>query len=76
MANPFGDPEGAFRVLVNDEGQHSLWPTPLAVPNGWTVVKESDTHASCLAYIEEHWTDVRPISVRAQPSQHSLILGT
>ncbi|SED19230.1 MbtH-like protein [Streptomyces melanosporofaciens] len=24
--NPFEDPEGTYLVLVNDEGQHSLWP--------------------------------------------------
>ena len=25
-----------FVVLVNHEGQHSLWPSALAVPDGWT----------------------------------------
>ncbi|MDT5206197.1 MAG: MbtH protein, partial [Mycobacterium sp.] len=25
--NPFDDDNGTFVVLVNDEDQHSLWPT-------------------------------------------------
>jgi len=27
MTNPFETEDGEFCVLVNDEGQHSLWPT-------------------------------------------------
>jgi MbtH protein len=27
MTNPFEDEDGEFRVLVNDEGEYSLWPT-------------------------------------------------
>ena len=27
MTNPFEDDNGTFHVLVNDEGQHSLWPS-------------------------------------------------
>ncbi len=34
MTNPFDDEDGEFLVLVNDEGQHSLWPAQLAVPAG------------------------------------------
>ncbi|MEU7735437.1 MbtH family protein, partial [Streptomyces griseus] len=26
MTNPFEDEDGTYLVLVNDEGQHSLWP--------------------------------------------------
>ncbi|MEU6919494.1 MbtH family NRPS accessory protein, partial [Streptomyces sp. NPDC002285] len=26
MANPFENDEASYFVLVNDEGQHSLWP--------------------------------------------------
>ncbi len=37
MTNPFEDPEGTYLVLVNDEGQHSLWPSFAEVPAGWTV---------------------------------------
>lgn len=62
--NPFDDPNGNYLVLVNDEEQHSLWPHHLAVPAGWRVVHGEDTRDACLQYIEEHWTDLRPLSAR------------
>ncbi|MEU8372048.1 AMP-binding protein [Micromonospora sp. NPDC048894] len=50
-------------VVVNDEDQHSLWPTDRPVPDGWTTVFTASTEA-CLAYVAEHWTDLRPASLR------------
>ncbi|MGY0057917.1 MbtH family protein [Streptomyces sp. LZ34] len=63
MSNPFENPDGTYLVLVNDEGQHSLWPEFIEVPAGWTVAKPADTRDACLAYIEENWTDMRPASL-------------
>ncbi|ASU84196.1 MbtH family protein [Nocardiopsis gilva YIM 90087] len=63
MSNPFDDAEGRFLVLVNDEGQHSLWPSFAEVPAGWTTVFGEDTRDACLAYVEENWTDLRPKSL-------------
>ncbi|GHH88868.1 protein mbtH [Streptomyces sulfonofaciens] len=63
MTNPFENPDGTYLVLVNDEGQHSLWPSFVEVPAGWTVAHGEDTRDACLAYIEEHWTDMRPKSL-------------
>jgi MbtH protein len=65
LTNPFDDDEGHFLVLRNGEGQHSLWPSFAEVPGGWTVVHSEDTRAGCLAYVEEHWTDIRPASLIA-----------
>lgn len=65
MTNPFDDAEGDFRVLVNDEGQHSLWPSFAEVPAGWDVAFGPGPRAGCVAYVEEHWTDLRPKSLRA-----------
>lgn len=64
MTNPFDDQEGTFLVLVNDEDQHSLWPQFADVPDGWTVVHGPAGRDECLAYVEEHWTDMRPRSLR------------
>lgn len=61
--NPFDDPEGRFLVLVNDEGQHSLWPSFAAVPGGWTTVLEESSREACLEFIEARWTDLRPRSL-------------
>ncbi len=58
--NPFDDENGTFYALINDEGQYSLWPTFADVPAGWTVVHGEETRKSCLDYVEEHWTDMRP----------------
>jgi uncharacterized protein YbdZ (MbtH family) len=62
--NPFDDDNGAFLVLINDEEQHSLWPTFSDVPAGWRVVYGEADRAACLDYIEQNWTDIRPRSLR------------
>ncbi|MET9535458.1 MULTISPECIES: MbtH family NRPS accessory protein [unclassified Streptomyces] len=61
--NPFDDPDGEFLVLVNDEGQHSLWPASFDEPDGWRVGHPRDSRSGALAYIEENWTDMRPKSL-------------
>jgi MbtH protein len=66
MANPFEDNEGTFLVVVNDENQHSIWPTFAAVPIGWQQVFGAAGRQECLDYVEREWTDIRPRSVVAQ----------
>lgn len=61
--NPFDDADGRFLVLVNDEGQHSLWPSFAQVPGGWTTVFGEDSRDACLAYVEANWADLRPRSL-------------
>ncbi|WP_406151219.1 MbtH family protein [Streptomyces sp. NBC_01012] len=63
MTNPFEDENGTYLVLVNDEGQHSLWPAFAEVPGGWTVAHQEDTRQACLDYVEQNWTDLRPKSL-------------
>jgi MbtH protein len=63
MSNPFDDENGTFLVLVNDENQHSLWPVFAEIPDGWKAVFGEDSRKSCLKYIEENWTDMRPKSL-------------
>ncbi|MCX4524116.1 MULTISPECIES: MbtH family protein [unclassified Streptomyces] len=64
--NPFEDPQGSFLVLVNEEGQHSLWPSFAEVPAGWRTVFGADTREACLAHVEANWTDLRPKSLIAR----------
>ncbi|MFD5941730.1 MbtH family protein [Streptomyces griseus] len=66
MTNPFDDPETQHRVLVNDEGQHALWPSFAAVPAGWDEVFGPAGHTACLEYVEAHWTDITPRSARVR----------
>ena len=61
--NPFEDEDAEYYVLVNDEGQYSLWPIFCDSPAGWTIVHGEDTRQACLEYIEEKWTDMRPKSL-------------
>ncbi|GAB3896563.1 MbtH family protein [Kibdelosporangium lantanae] len=65
MTNPFEDENGRYYVLVNDEGQHSLWPTFVDVPAGWTVAFGEESRQACLDHVERTWTDMRPKSLVA-----------
>jgi MbtH protein len=69
MTNPFEDDNAKYHVLVNDEGQHSLWPAWKDVPAGWTIVHKSDSRAACLDYVEKNWTDMRPKSLIEREKQ-------
>ena len=63
MTNPFEDADVLYLVLVNDEGQYSLWPAGIAVPDGWVMAHDADSRSNCLEYVEEQWTDMRPNSL-------------
>lgn len=63
MTNPFEDNDATYVVLVNDEGQHSLWPTVIEVPAGWNIVHEPTSRQACVDYVNDHWTDMRPLSL-------------
>jgi MbtH protein len=69
MTNPFEDPDASYVVLVNDEGQYSLWPVFADVPEGWQVTFGEAGRQECLDYIEATWTDMRPKSLIAQMEQ-------
>ena len=61
--NPFEDDEAGFLVLVNEEGEHSLWPASVDLPLGWTVTHPEAGRQECLDYVEKTWTDMRPHSL-------------
>jgi MbtH protein len=62
VTNPFENENASYLVLVNDEGQHSLWPETIDVPSGWRTVFRGDRQA-CLDHVEANWTDLRPGSL-------------
>jgi MbtH protein len=64
--NPFEDPDARYLVLINDEGQHSLWPVFADVPKGWEVIFGEEGRQECLDFIEKNWTDMRPNSLIRQ----------
>jgi MbtH protein len=63
MTNPFEDETATYMVLINEEGQYSLWPSFIDVPLGWNVTRPGDSRQACLDYINQHWTDMRPKSL-------------
>lgn len=63
MTNPFEDEDGIYLVLINEEGQYSLWPSHIEIPAGWSVIHPPDQRKACLDFINEHWTDMRPKSL-------------
>jgi MbtH protein len=70
MTNPFEQADGTYMVLVNEEGQYSLWPAHIAVPAGWTIAKDKDTRQACVEWVDQNWTDMRPKSlIRAMEGQ-------
>lgn len=55
-----------YHVVVNHEEQYSIWPADSLLPSGWKEVGKSGTKAECLAFINEIWTDMRPLSLRGR----------
>lgn len=53
-----------FTVVVNDEEQHSIWPTDLEVPAGWRSTGFTGDKDACVEHIDSVWTDIRPLSLR------------
>ena len=53
-----------YTVIMNHEEQYSIWPADRELPLGWQAVGKTGTKKECLAYIEEVWTDMRPLSLR------------
>ena len=63
MTNPFEAANAEFLVLVNAEGQYSIWPTFRDPPRGWSTVGPRGAKQICLNWIELHWVDMRPKSL-------------
>ncbi|HVX40332.1 MAG TPA: MbtH family protein [Gemmatimonadaceae bacterium] len=53
-----------YKVVVNHEEQYSIWPAHRENPLGWRDAGKTGTKAECLAFIEQVWTDMRPLSLR------------
>lgn len=57
-------PPVIYKVVINAEGQYSLWPAERENPAGWTDAGKSGPKEECLAFVDEVWTDMRPLSLR------------
>jgi MbtH protein len=61
----------SYRVVVNNEEQYSCWPTDRPIPEGWHDVGKTGGKTTCLDYIEQVWTDMRPLSLRRRMESSS-----
>lgn len=52
-----------YRVVVNHEGQYSIWLAERELPSGWQDTGKNAIKAECLNYIKQVWTDMRPLSL-------------
>jgi MbtH protein len=52
------------KVVMNDEEQYSIWFVERELPPGWRNAGKEGPKDECLAYIDEVWTDMRPLSLR------------
>ena len=60
--------EYLFTVVVNHEEQYSIWPAGQTIPNGWRTSGQVGSKEVCLDYINQMWTDMRPLSLRQRPT--------
>jgi uncharacterized protein YbdZ (MbtH family) len=58
--------DALHRVVINHEEQYSIWLADRPIPAGWRDAGKIGLKADCLAYINEVWTDMRPLSLRQQ----------
>lgn len=56
--------ERAYRVVLNDEEQYSIWWADRDLPAGWSADGTTGSKQECLDHIAEVWTDMRPLSLR------------
>ncbi|MEU1485158.1 MbtH family NRPS accessory protein [Streptomyces sp. NPDC005752] len=53
-----------YVVVINSEEQYSVWPSGRELPGGWRDAGKQGSKETCLAHIDEVWTDMRPLTLR------------
>ena len=57
-------PDLDYKILVNHEGQCSIWPETKPAPPGWEETGPIGSKQEVLEWVKSNWTDLRPISLR------------
>ena len=63
MSREEGEDKTTYKVIVDHEGQYSIWPADRETALGWSDAGKTGTRAECLAYIEE---DLKHERLRSQ----------
>lgn len=58
-----------YEVVLNHEEQSSIWPTHRELPLGWLGCGREGLKHECLAFIEDVWTDMRPLSLQKKMAE-------
>ncbi|MEM8808439.1 MAG: MbtH family NRPS accessory protein [Cyanobacteria bacterium P01_G01_bin.38] len=69
MNTPASENSTVYKVVLNYEEQYSIWPADRETPPGWNDAGKDGTKQDCLDYIEEVWTDMRPLSLRKKMAE-------
>lgn len=62
----------AYKVVINHEEQYSIWSADRELPRGWKDAGFRGTNQECFDYIEEVWTDMRPLSLRKKMEERRI----
>jgi MbtH protein len=76
MNNDDREEDTKYKVVVNDEGQYSIWVADRPNALGWRDAARSGTRTECLAYIKEVWTDMRPLSLQKKMDNRVSVVET
>ncbi|MBO0719832.1 MAG: MbtH family NRPS accessory protein [Blastocatellia bacterium] len=60
-----------YKAVVNHEEQYSIWPADRDMPLGWKDAGKTGNKQEVLQFIEEVWTDMRPLSLRRQMDENA-----
>lgn len=60
----FGAESARYKVVVNDEGQYSIWFAHRANAPGWRDAGQTGSKEECLGFVREVWVDMRPLSLQ------------
>ena len=72
MNMDYNDDTTIYKVVLNHEEQYSIWAADRENPLGWNDAGKQGTKQDCLSYIEEVWTDMRPLSLRKKMAEQGL----
>ena len=64
MPDTDSEEKTVYKVVVNHEEQYSIWPVDRENPVGWRDAGKNGPKQECLEYINQVWTDMRPLSLR------------
>lgn len=54
----------SYNVVINHEEQYSIFPAEKPLSKTWKLTDKNGSYQECMDYIEEVWTDMRPLSIQ------------